>query len=168
MKRILKQTEIYYRKKPGINKVVLSKINNQEIIHGNYAINKQVAPFLRVQTKDIDVYSPQAKGDAKRTEKALDKYMGFNAFLVKPAKHNGTVKIKSRITGATIADYTQPKEKIPYKKIQGFKYATLAFLKKRAKAITEDPEFEFRHDKDRDTYNRISIAEGRQGRKRWY
>jgi len=161
MKRIpLSKVEKFHRNKAKIKQIILSQTEPHETIHGATSVNKQLYPnFLDKPTRDIDIFSKTPKKDARETEKALDKSFGGDYFNVKPARHEGTFKVKSNITGETYADYTKPKRKIKKIKIAGFNYTTLDFTKQQVKRTLKDPESEYRHEQDRDTINRILIHE---------
>ena len=153
------QTLTYYKKKRGINNLILRSLNDKEVIYGSFALNKQLPPILRDTPGDIDIFSPRYKSRAKLVEKALDKYMGFNAFEVRQAEHEGTVKIKSRITGKTVADYSKRPSKVSSVKFQHHNYASLPYLKQMTEKAIKNPEAKFRREKDKNVYNRISLAE---------
>lgn len=155
----LQDVETFHRKKKEIKKIILSKTGKHEIIFGQRAVNKRVPDFLDRPTTDYDIFTPTPKKDAKQTENALDKHMGFNAFEIVPAKHEGTHKVKSLIDGETYADYTKPDKKVPYEKIGKHNYIKLAWIKKQIGKTLKDPTSSFRHDKDKDTLNRIKIYE---------
>jgi len=85
--------------------------------------------------------------------------MGFNAFETKQAIHKGTVRVKSRVTGDSVADYTIPEGKISHKRIGGKNYVTLPYIKKGINKTLKDPKAKYRHDKDKDSLNRIKVYE---------
>jgi hypothetical protein len=82
---------------------------------------------------------------------------------MKPAEHKGTWKVKGRgidlktntEDDESIADYTKLDKKWKYKIINGIKYRILKEELKRKIATIKDPEFKFRHEKDRDDIKRI-------------
>ena len=51
----LKKTNIFYTKKKEIRKIILNDVDNNEIIYGQSAINKQLPRKLRVYTEDYDI-----------------------------------------------------------------------------------------------------------------
>jgi len=153
----LKQVETYHKKKGAISKVILSKTDKHEIIFGARAINKHLPSFLDRHTQDYDIFTPTPKRDARQTERALDKHMGFNAFEVKPALHVGTLKVKSRVTGEGVADYSKPEERIPFKRIGGKNYITINRIERNIRKTLKDPEAKFRRDKDQDALRRIQV-----------
>lgn len=155
----VEQTIKYYRKNPRIQKQVLRHIPGKDIVYGSYALNKQLPKLLRTKPGDIDIYSRNPKVEAVQTEKQLDRYVGFNAFRVEKAEHPGTFKVKSKVTGKTIVDYSKPENHIPTRRINHIRYATLEYAKKKALEALHNPEAKFRHDKDLDAYNRILAAE---------
>ena len=137
--------------------MVLKKTGPGEIIYGTRALNVRFPPWLDRATDDYDIYSKTPMKDAREVEKLIDKRMGFNAAEVKAAKHEGTIKVNSRVTGKGIVDYAKPVGKIPSQVIRGKRYVTLKHMEKGAKLILKDPESAYRHHKDRDTIQRIKI-----------
>lgn len=162
----LKQTERFHKNKEVIRKVILNRVDNNEIIHGQSAVNKQIPKHLHRTTTDYDIFSTTPKKDAREAERALDRRFGFNAFETIPGQHKGTYKVKSRVDGETYADYTKPEKTIPSKKIGGKRYATLGYFKRHITKTLKDPEASFRHIKDRDTLNRILLAEQKPKKKK--
>ena len=155
----LKKTQVFHKKKKNIQRIVLGTIGNKEIIYGERALNARFPNYLDKQTKDYDVYSPTPKKDAREAERALDKNFGGDYFYTTPAKHGGTYKVRSKVTGEGYADFTKKEGRVPYDKIRGKKYAKLSYIKKERKAILKDPESKYRHIKDRDAINRIRLYE---------
>jgi hypothetical protein len=146
-----------------IDRIILNVAKQRkQIIYGARSIQKQ-ARLLARDTKDYDIFDNNPKKTAKLIQKLLDKNVGFDYYYMKPAEHKGTWKIKGRgndnIKGTeddeSIADYTKPDKKIPFVLINGIRYRVLKEELKRKKATVQDPEFEFRHKKDRDDINRI-------------
>ena len=158
----IEQIKEYHRRKGGVRKVILSKTGNKEIIYGQVALNKHFPPFLDKHTDDVDIFSPTPQKDAGQTERALDKHMGFNAFETEAAQHPGTWKVRSRVTRSGIADYTQPTEKIPSKRIGKHRYVQVGYVKQHIKKTLKDPEAKFRHDKDRAVLDKIRVYESLQ------
>ena len=58
-----------------------------------------------------------------------------------------------------MADYTSQGKKPKFKKILGVKYATLDSIKRKIGKTLRDEAQEFRHDKDRETLQRIKLHE---------
>ncbi|KKN11199.1 hypothetical protein LCGC14_1029030 [marine sediment metagenome] len=157
----LEKVEKFHRLKNRIANIVLRTIGDKEIIHGEQAVAVRLPQHLQRQTRDIDVFSETPKVDAIEAEQELDEAFGGNFFEVTQAEHPGTHKVRSRINGRTYADFSEKEGKIPSERIQGNNYVTMQFIKKRLRAILRDKEKEFRHQKDRDTLNRIAIHEKR-------
>lgn len=162
----LEQTEKFHKNKKIIKRVILSHTQRHEVIHGQKAVNKQLPKHLHRDTRDYDIFSRSPKRDAKETEKALDKRFGFNAFKTVRGVHKGTYKVKSRVDGETYADYTRPERKIPRKRIDGKNYATLNYFKGHILRTLKDKDSKFRHEKDKDTLNRIRIAQKKKRKRR--
>ncbi len=154
----LKKVKNFYIKKPIISSVVQSKINRDEIVYGAQAINKQLPIYLHKPTIDYDIFTSNPKREAKELEVALDCSFGGDYFHVIPAKHKGTFKVISKVDGETIADFTQPKEHIPYKVIAGVKYIDLDYVIQHIKKTLKDKKAKYRWEKDKDTLNRIKLA----------
>jgi len=157
----LSNVEKYHRRKKSIDKVLLSTVNDDEVIYGARAINVRVSKNLKRKTTDYDIYTKNPRKQALEAEQKLDKHMGFNAFESKVAQHKGTWKVKSRVTGEGVADYSKPNNKIPYDKIKGKKYIKISRIKQTIKKTLKDPESTYRHAKDKDALNRIKIHEKR-------
>ena len=134
----------------------------KQIIYGARSIQAQNNLFAR-DTKDWDVFDKNPKQVAKLVEKLLDKKMLKDYFYTKEAEHKGTWKIKGRgvdgrkntIDDESIADYSKPEKKIPFVVLNGVRYRKLAEEIKAKQKSVADPEFEFRHKKDKDDLNRI-------------
>lgn len=158
----LEQVRKYHRKKRRINKIILQTLRDGEIVHGAVAVNKQIKPkYLKVKTTDIDAYSKNALMEARQAVRVLNSKFGGNYFYVVKGKHEGTFKIKSRITGKTRLDMTKQEKKIPYKTIRGVRYATLKHLKEHTKKTLEEGGATHREGKDKDMLNRIRIHQQR-------
>lgn len=158
----LKQINTYHKKKGKIKNKILSKTGKGEVVFGATAINKQVPKYLKSPTRDVDILTKYPNKEAKQVEKALDKMMGFNAFKTVKAKHPGTWKVKSNVTGKTRADYSKPKLKVPTKRIQNVHYVTLEQIRKEIINRIKMKRDVFRLPKDRDALNRINIVLGRK------
>ena len=65
----------------------------------------------------------------KEVEKKLDNKFKGNFFFTKRAKHKDTYKIKNNVTEKTIADFTKPKNKIPYIERKNIRYVPLNYIK---------------------------------------
>ena len=156
----LDKVERFHRMKGRIKEVILRTIREKEIIHGEQAVAVRLPSHLQRHTRDYDVFSDTPKKDAIEAEEELDEEFGGDFFEVTPAEHPGTHKVRSKIDGRTYADFSEhPEKEVPSEVVQGKNYVTLAFIKKRLRAILKEKEKEFRHAKDRDTLNRIKIYE---------
>jgi len=159
----VKQTKTFHKKKRNIGKVILSKTGKNEVIYGAQALNKRFPPYLQKHTTDYDILTKNPKKEARQTERALDRHMGFNAFKTEPAIYEGTHRVRSNVTGEVYADYTKSEKKVPYDRIGKHNYVKLGHVKKTIKKTLRDPEAAFRHAKDQDSYNRIKIYEREKG-----
>jgi len=156
------QTEKYYRNKDKINKVILSKTDPHEVIHGEYAVQRQIPSYLHRHTNDIDIFSQTPLKDAIEVEKALDKKFKGDCFSVNPGMHPGTWKVVAHANKQSVADYTRPDKDIPHVTINGLNYATLRYMKDKAKKTLQNPLADFRQAKDQDTINRITLAKKKE------
>lgn len=155
----LQRIDRFHRLKQMIPIWVRHTIDNSETIHGSRALNQQVrSPHLRTRTRDYDVYSNHPRRSARQTERYLDKQFGHNAFEVKRGKNPGTYKVKSRATGETYADYTRAQKKVPFRVIDGKRYATLAYHQKHAQQTLRSGTATHRKQKDIDMINRIKLS----------
>ena len=153
-----KQTLRYYKKRKGIPKVIYKQIDN-EIIYGGKAVNIRVPRELKRPTDDWDLYVKEARKEAIKTERALDRHIGFNAFETLPGQHPGTYRVTSRATGKVRADYTKPTNTIPYDVIRNKKYIQVEAMKKQLKKTLNDPEQAYAHAKLQDSLNRLILHE---------
>ena len=170
MENKLKNIERFHRKKHKIAKAILKTLDDDEIIHGQRALNIHLRkyPYLQKKTIDYDVFVKKGKAmkEAREAERKLDKLMGFDAFKSQRSKiHASTVKLKA-LTGTTYADFTVPDVKVPHKVINKRRYRTLESFKKHIKSTLKSGRAEFRRAKDEDMLNRIRILERLKKQKR--
>lgn len=166
MKKELRKTKVFHKKKKHLPKWIMHRVDDHEIIYGARALNIRFPNFLDEPTTDIDVYTKTPHKDAKETEQYLDKRFGGDYFSVEQAVHPNTYRVRSNINDKVYADYTKPDRKVRYQKIKGHKYATLGFIKQHIKRTLRDPEASFRWKKDQDAYNRIMLFEKYNHQKR--
>lgn len=151
----------YYGSKELTKQLILQDAQEDgHIIFGAQASNAQLPPHLRKYTEDIDIFTKKSKKEAEQMEKKLDKAYGGDYFRVEKAQHKGTYKVKSNVTNRTVADYTSQGKKPSVKKILGVKYADLKSIKRKLGKTLRDEASSFRHDKDRETLQRIKLHEG--------
>ena len=165
IKRVsLAHTKQFHKKKHKIGAVILSKVDDSEIIYGARALNVRFPKYLDRHTTDYDIFTNQPKRNAMESEKALDKEFGGDFFHTEAAQHEGTYKVKAHANQEGYADYTKPDDDIPYEKIRGKKYIDLDYMEKHTEKTLKDPEASYRHAKDRDALNRIRIYKKLKGR----
>jgi len=160
----------YYRKEPeATNKAILKFLRDSypdTIVYGARAINAHLPTWLEKETKDWDILTTE---DAEKTagvlEKKLDKRYGGDFFIVEPAQHSGTFRIKSRVTGQVVADVTIKDQTVNFTTIGGVNYTTLEYQEGVAKEILGDPTQKFRHAKDQDTLRRIRVYKATSNRR---
>ena len=158
--RNIKQAEEFYRigSKPIDNTILAElKANPDLIVHGGKAINALLPKWLDKATMDWDIFSSTPRATARKIEQLLDEQYNGNYFTVKPAKHEGTFRIISRVTERVVADITLPEREITYRNIKGVNYATLDYHVEQIKRVLADPAIAFRHTKDKETLQRIRI-----------
>jgi len=161
----LKQTEKYHRKRKVIPSIIVSAIDDHEVVYGARAINKRLPKHLQSDTHDYDIYTPFPKKDAREVEKELDKHFNGDFFFVERANHPGTFRVRSHADGKTHADYTKLEGEIPFDKIDGIKYEKLNNIKGKIKKTLDNPMAYYRHQKDRDALNRILLFEKKKRRR---
>jgi hypothetical protein len=151
--------DVYHQKKHTIPQTILSQVRkNKSVVYGQRALNEHLPPHLDRYTDDYDVYSKKPKKSAKELEKKLDKQFGGDYFVVKPAKYKHTYKVKSKVTGKTVADFTRKEKSVKYKtSIDGVNYVKLKQIETKLKRILRDKKSRFRWKKDKDMLRRIRI-----------
>jgi hypothetical protein len=114
---------------------------------------------LDKDTKDWDIVASTTdpKTLAEKLERMLDKHYGGDFFSVEPAIHEGTFRIRSKVTGVVVADVSLKDREIDFKKIKGINYASLDWLEKEAERLIASPDAEFRRRKDMDNLQRIRV-----------
>ena len=148
--------------------------SNRDIIYGARAMNAQLPLFMRRETQDYDVYSKKPRATADRIQRKLDKEVagGKDDFYMKPALHKGTYKVmhegadgkKRTRDDIGIVDYTSMPNQISTVRIEGIRYESIPSIAKRKKEILQDPESEYRHEKDRSDLERIKYSRILRGR----
>lgn len=157
----LKQKEKFYRNREKVNKVILKNIRRKKhIVHGQRALNRILPAFLDTKTSDWDVFSDTPQKTARRVERKLDKRFGGDFFRTEESEITKDVyKVRSNVTGKTVADYSKAKRPVPTRNIRGVRYATKEHFKRQIKENLVNPEKEFRRAKDIDQLNRIQVSE---------
>lgn len=150
----------FYKNKHKIPGIVIDFLDDDNVIYGARAMNKQLPDYLRVHTFDVDASSPNPEEEAKMIEEKLDKYFGEDLFYVKAANHPGTFKVKNRATDEGVADLTKVPEPIPFVTIDGKKYSTQEYsLSKIDQSLASDDEASlWRRDKDLSAKQRILLG----------
>jgi hypothetical protein len=166
----LKEAEQYYKKNQRgklADKVIMHELKgNDEVVYGARSVNAVLPAYLRKHTEDWDIFTeddPQVV--ATKIEKALDKRYGGDYFYVIPAKHEGTYKVKSRVTKRDVADVSIKEDNITKKKVGGINYMPLDYQVGKLKAALSHEESKFRHDRDMETLQRIEIFTNVQKKK---
>ena len=161
----IKKVKQYYKKHRSTDGKLSDKViihiltSDDDIVHGAQSINKQLPKYLQRHTEDWDIYTDdKPEVIAKKIERELDKKYGGNYFIVEPAKHEGTYKVKSKVTGDTMADVTFIEDEVTYKKIGKVNYTTLDFEVKKIKDSLASEQHKFRHIKDLNALQRIRIG----------
>jgi len=150
--------------KPERERTIHNQVRkNNSIIYGGRSIMKQLPFFMRRPTEDYDIYTKKPKKNAVELEKKLDRQAGMDYFYVKPALYPGTFKVMNRgkdlkdpRDDVGVADFTKmPVPKPKTKRIEGIRYSLLSQEKKNKLKALRDPEYKFRHEKDRGDYKRM-------------
>jgi len=146
-----------------VNNAILKLVKKRnQIIYGARSIQAQNNLFAR-NTKDYDVFDKQPKKSAELLQRELDKVVGFDYYFKKEAEHKGTWKVKGKgidmkantPDDESIADFTKPDSKVPFIVKNGIRYRILREELMKKQATVRDPEFKFRHEKDKDDIRRI-------------
>lgn len=152
----------YYRDKNTIKNIILKlAAKDKQVVYGAQSVNIQLPEQYNKETKDYDILTANSKGAAENLAKELNKEYGSDKFVVTPAIHKGTFKVKD-IDGTPIADYTQTTNKPKSVGNLGIRYATLAYQKRNIRKSLKNPEAAFRKEKDLDALSRI-----RKGTRKW-
>jgi len=174
-----RELESYYRKEPETTKKAILAFlrdsqNPEMIVFGSQALNAHFPPWLDKETKDWDVVANVSSKEsseklAHQLEQKLDRHYGGDFFGVEPAIHEGTFRIRSKVTGVVVADVSLKDREIKFKRIQGINYASLEWLEWEAERLIASPDAEFRRAKDKDNLQRIKVYKrlkkrGRLGR----
>jgi len=155
--------ESYYKKEPeatekAIRAFLRDSSNPHMVVYGAKALNAHLPDWLDKETRDWDIFTAgSAREVADKLEHKLDKRYGGDFFSVEPALHPGTFRIRSRVTGAVVADVSLKDREIEFGSVEGINYVTLDWLEKEAERLLDDPETAFRRSKDRDTLQRIKV-----------
>ena len=166
MARSLKELNEYYKNQGRVDSVLREDLRgDDEIVYGARAVNAVLPDHLDKQTEDWDIMSKTPKKAAFEAERKLDTAFGGDFFETKPAIHPGTWKVKSKVTKRGVADFTKQEKKTDYHEIDGIRFATLDHQKDNIKRSLADPESRFRHDKDKETRQRIKIYESKYKKK---
>lgn len=151
-----------YTKQDIVNAILNQAQKEKQVIYGARSVNIQLPKHLNKETKDYDILTNKPELSAKRLVTELNKKFGKEKFKVEQAKHLQTFKVKNTETGETIADYTGTTKKPKSYNNLGVRYAELNYQKNKIRQSLRSEANSFRHDKDRETLNRI-----KQGEKKW-
>jgi len=169
-----KSLESYYKKDPKATETAIKSFlkdsNPQKIVYGTRAINAYLPSWLDRETKDWDIFvdgtTKTAKEQAHLLEMKLDTRYGADFFSVEPAMHEGTFRVRSKVTGDVVADISMRDRVVSFKKIRGINYADLDYSEEQAERVLDTPEASYRHDKERDTLQRINVWRESQARRK--
>ena len=157
----LQETNTFHKKKHRIMPTIYKTIDSDETIYGARALNVRMPRHLDRHTKDADIFTTTPYKEAREAEQALDTMMGFDAFYVTLAEHEGTVKVKAHATDETYVDYTRTPKGLRRENIQGIFYPTVPAIEQSLKRTLADTSASHRHAKDQDALNRIQIFKRR-------
>ncbi len=137
-----------------IRNIILKLVSrNKQVVYGQQAVNAQLPRDLNRKTNDYDILTNKPEKSANELRDNLNKDLNKTDFVVVPAVHKGTFKVKQGTD--TIADYTLARKKPKSINILGVRYANLDSQEKKLKKISKDINSEYRHEKDKDTLNKI-------------
>lgn len=158
-KENLLSMDSYYQKRKFVPDIILNQVRkNKSIVYGARALNEHLPRHLDRHTEDYDVYSNNPLKSARQLEKKLDKFFGGDLFAVERAKYERTIKVISKVTKKTVADFTKPEKKIEYKtSMDGVRFARLKKIEAALRKILRDKESRYRWEKDREALKRIRI-----------
>ena len=163
----IKKMNEFHRKRAEIDRAVISEVKKgRGVIYGGKALNEHLPPFLDRHTEDYDVFVKNPEQKARRLERRLDRKFGADLFAVVSAQHEGTFKVKNRVTEGTIADFTRTERKIPSVRRRGVMFASLPFIESGLRKELRSKSAEYRHARDRDALNRIAVMKSLKKRKR--
>lgn len=140
--------------------------NNNEIIYGARALQKNLGQLNSRPTKDWDVYSNRPKNSAEKLSKSINRASKGNYTYTKQSDfHDSTFKVydvgKDNIRGTKddfgVADYTKPDRKIKTVTFNNIRYADISETKKDKLKALSDENFKFRHKKDQQDLNFINF-----------
>lgn len=146
--------------------VIKSQVRkNNSVVYGAQAIKKHIGPLAR-PTNDYDILTKNPKKSARMLEKSLDSQAGSDMYYTKPAVHPGTHKVKGkgpdRKKGTwddyEVADFTKPKRRHKTVRYDGIRYVTIPEIVQDKKRSIADPQYSYRHEKDRNDLKRINTA----------
>ena len=129
---------------------------NKETIYGSQSIKKHLGVFSR-EPGDWDILTNTPQRSSKMIEQRLDRSSGGNNYYTKKSDyHKGTYKVreigldnkKNTDDDILIADYSKPSRKYETQKIGGIRYVTLRETVKDKNRSIQDPNYEYRKDKD--------------------
>lgn len=127
----------------------------RQIIYGQQATNFHINSNLRKDTKDFDILSKKPKESAEELADKLNKNYS-NQYEVIPAAHPDTYRVKDIKTKETIADYTKSTKRPKNYNELGVRYVNLDYAKKKLKESLKNPNSAYRHEKDKDTLDKIN------------
>lgn len=148
----------FYKKQKSTDTTIRKNIKREgHILFGAQAVNAHLPAFLDGPTEDYDVLTKNPRKSARKLERNLDNNFNADVFETKPARSPGTFRVFSKVTGRAVADFSPLKKQRATKKIRGIKTLTLREIKINRRASLNNPESRFRHQKDRETLQRIRI-----------
>lgn len=154
-----KELQQYYLRTGEKDRLVRQLLygDTSRVVYGGKSVNALLPEYLQGTTRDWDIYSHDAEETANMLEKSLDEEFGGDYFEVKPAKHEGTFRVVSKVTGNVVADISFPSKTISYHIIDGISYATLDEQVTNIQRMLTEPESTFRKPKDVETLQRIRL-----------
>ena len=163
MKQVANATKLFVLKSQMEQEIVKQTRKDKGIVYGARSINAQAGIFSR-PTQDWDIFTKNPKKSAMKIEKKMDRISGGDNYYSKKGVHKGTWKVKGKgfdkrkgtrdDTG--IIDYSKtPSPKPPVVLIRGVRFRTLTQEIKAKRKSIADPNFAFRHAKDKEDLMRM-------------
>jgi len=163
----IKDMEKFHKKRGEIDRAIISEVKKgRGVIYGGHALNEHLPPFLDRHTEDYDIFAENPQQKARKLERRLDRIFGADLFAVAEAQHQGTFKVKNKVTESTVADFTRPERKVPSIRRRGVMFASLPFIESGLRRELRSKDADYRHAKDRDALNRIAVMKSLKKRKR--
>jgi hypothetical protein len=150
--------------------------NNNEVIFGRRAMNRQIHGFLGAPTVDYDIYSRNPRRSATMVKRKMNKEIGggFKMFYTQKAIHPGTHRVmhigsdfrRGTEDDFAIVDFSPMPKRLKTIESKGLRFQRLDSIAAGKRKTLKDPFSKFRHAKDRMDLQRIKASQQLGGGKR--